>query len=194
MIEQTTEEEEDEESPIEVELGNSGLYAWIDEIDRDITINNWGLKSAGTKQFPHYYAYRAWHVNNVRGEYYLHNEVWERMMGFPLPKGFLVDHINGDKLDNRRSNLRLATRSDNEANKKKRRTQSGGPTSSKYKGVSKVTDGRKKCWRVTITREKHSTALGAFYSEREAGEAYNKAALEYFGEFAVINEFDDDDE
>lgn len=186
------EEGEESEEPIEVELGKSDMFAWIDEIDRDLTINNWGLKSAGSKQFPTYYASRMWKVNGVRGEYYLHNEVWERMMDAPLPKGFLVDHINGDKLDNRRSNLRLATRSDNEANKKKRRTQGKGQPSSSYKGVCKIIDGRKKCWRASISHNHRQIALGCYFEEKDAAKAYNKAALKYFGEFACINEFDDE--
>jgi len=109
--------------------------------------------------------------------------VWERMMEAKLPWGFLIDHINGDKLDCRRSNLRLATRSDNEANKKKRR----GNTTSKYKGVSKIATAKKYPWRATITKEKRQTALGTFATEWEAAEAYNQAALELYGEFAFTN-------
>jgi len=180
--------EYEDDGIIEVPLGDSGLFAWIDEEDRDLLVSDWLLKSAGTKQFPHYYAFRRWKAGRARGEYYLHNEVWERIMGAPLPKGFLVDHIDGDKLNNRRSNLRLATRMDNEANKKKRRTQAGGQPSSKYKGVNKIRDGREKCWRATITYEKRQIKLGTYYDEKEAGRAYNKAAAHYFGEFACINE------
>lgn len=187
------EEVEDEgPEPIMVPLGDSGLFAWIDEVDRDLLVNDWSLKKAGTKEFPHYYAVRKWSVNRVRGEYYLHNEVWECMMEAPLPRGFLVDHINGDKLDDRRCNLRLATRMDNEANKKKRRTQAGGQPSSQYKGVNKIRDGRKKCWRATITYEKRQIKLGTYYHEVEAAKAYNEAALHYFGEFACINELPDE--
>lgn len=185
------EEEFDGPLPIEVELGSSGLIAWLDEEDRELTIHNWTVKKAGTQEFPHYYAYRKWRAGRAYGEYFLHNEVWERMMGSKLPRGFLVDHINGDKLDNRRSNLRLATRKDNEANKRKRRTQAGGDPSSKYKGVSKISDGRKKCWRATITYEKRQIKLGTYYSEEDAARAYNKAALEYYSEFAHLNEIEE---
>jgi len=179
---------------IEVELGSSGLVAWIDEIDRDLLINNWSAKSAGSPDFPHYYAYRSWQVGNTRGDYYLHNEVWEKMSGHPVPKGFLVDHINGDKLDNRRENLRLATKADNEANKRKRRTQGGsGSPTSRYKGVTRIKDGRKKRWRATITYQKKQIKLGTYYTEREAAEAYNEAAKEYYKEFALLNTFEDEE-
>lgn len=181
--------EGDDDEPIVIDLGND-LIAWIDKVDEELAAYPWCFKQAGHDDRPTYYAYRLWRMGTMRGEYYLHNEVWERMMETPLPEGFLVDHINQDKLDNRRSNLRLATRSHNEANKKKRRTQSGGAPSSRYKGVNRVKDGRKKCWRATITYEKNQIALGSFFSEKEAGEAYNKAAKEYYGEFACLNEFD----
>jgi hypothetical protein len=183
---------EEEKEPITLELGGSGLIAWIDEEDADLAARSWTLKKAGTKEFPHYYAISKINIGNVRFEDYLHNVVWERMMGVALPSGFLVDHINGDKLDNRRLNLRMATRADNEANKRKRRTQGSGTTSSQYKGVNKLKDGRKKCWRATITYEGRQINLKCYYSEREAAEAYNKAALEYYGEFALINEFEED--
>ncbi len=181
--------EDEENEPIEIPLGKSGLYAWVDQEDREFLKYNWHAKSAGTKKIPHYYAFRTWSMGKARGEYYLHNEVWEKMMGAALPRGFLVDHINGDKLDNRKSNLRLATRSDNEANKQKRRTHAGKATSSRYKGVSKMKN-RNKCWKATITREKRQMSLGVYYTEEEAAKAYNKAALEHFGEFAVLNKFE----
>lgn len=184
--------EESYDGIIEVELGKSGLFAWISEADRELLNHSWCAKKAGTAKNPHYYAYRQWHAGSARGDVYLHNEVWESASGHALPKGFLVDHINGDKLDNRRDNLRLATRGDNEANKQKRRTQSGGAPSSKYKGVSKIKDGRKKCWRVIITYEKKQHQLGSFCTEAEAAEVYNKAALEYYGEFALLNEIEEE--
>jgi hypothetical protein len=180
----------DEKEPIVIELGDSGLIAWISPEDEELTKFSWLLKTAGSKEFPHYYAHRRWKMGSLRGEYWLHNSVWELMFNADLPKGFLVDHINGDKLDNRRENLRLATRMDNEANKRKRRTQSGGAPSSQYKGVTEVKDGRKKKWRATITVEHRQIKLGAYYTEVEGAEAYNDAAKHYFGEFAFLNEIE----
>jgi hypothetical protein len=185
----------EEAEPIVIELGTTGLVAWIDEEDRELAENHsWGVRKAGTKEFPHYYASYRWNSGVAQGEEFLHNEVWERKMGAPVPRGFLVDHINRDKLDCRRDNLRLARRSDNEANKGKRRTQknaASGQCSSQYKGVTHI-KGRKKPWRATISKEKRSRALGYFYDEKDAAKAYNKAALELFGEFASINEFDEE--
>lgn len=186
------EDEEYDDGIIEVELGKSNLISWIDKEDEELLRNSWFLKTAGTKERPHYYACRTWVAGKARGEYYLHNEVWERASGHPIPRGFLVDHINGDKLDNRRLNLRLATRADNEANKPKRRSQGDKAPSSKYKGVTKIIDGRKKCWRATITYSRRQIALGTFFEEKEAAKAYNEAALEYYGEFAYLNDLGED--
>lgn len=181
-------DQNNEPEPIEIELGNSGLISWVDEEDRDVLAKDWILKSAGNKDFPHYYAVNRWKIGGKWGEEYLHNVIWERMMGTPVPRGFLVDHINRDKLDNRRCNLRLATRAQNEANKRKRRTQAGGKPSSKYKGVSYRKGYKKKPWRAVINYEKRYINIGNFKTEIEAAKAYNEAAKKYFGEFAFLNE------
>jgi hypothetical protein len=168
---------------IEIPLGNN-LIAWVDEEDACLARMGWHAKSAGKNRAPTYYAVHQWTVGKTRGEYFLHNLVWERANDAPVPKGFLVDHINRDKLDNRRENLRLATRKDNEANKRKRR----GKTTSKYKGVTKMNTGkRKKKWRSTITVDKKQVALGSYMTEVEAARAYDERAIVEFGEFAWLN-------
>jgi len=96
------------------------------------------------------------------------------------PKGCLVDHINGDGLDNRRANLRLATPSQNNCNKP------GFNKSSKYKGVSR-TDLKKKQWRAVIHYNNEMIHLGRFCNEVAAAKAYDKAAKKYHGEFAYLN-------
>lgn len=96
-------------------------------------------------------------------------------------KGQLVDHINRDTLDNRRCNLRFATRSQNSANAVKQRK----PRSSRYKGVSWCKQHRK--WLATIQVNGTPRRLGLFETEQAAAQAYNTAALEGFGEFAHLN-------
>ena len=91
------------------------------------------------------------------------------------PKNLSIDHINGDSLDNRKSNLRLCTRSQNCQNRAKLKK----PTLSIYKGVQPWF----KKWRV-IVRKKH---VGMFKTEIEAAKAYDKKAKELFGEFARTN-------
>ena len=90
----------------------------------------------------------------------------------------VIDHKNGDGLDNRRDNLRVCTRSQNRRNSKPNKN-----TSSVYKGVFK---SRNK-WNASITVKYKIIRLGTFKSEIEAAVAYDKAAINFFGEFAYKN-------
>lgn len=99
-----------------------------------------------------------------------------------------VDHIDHDKLNNQKSNLRLCNQSQNGGNRVKNRTHCGMKTKSKYKGVWKRTDKRKKCWASSIKVNQKRIFLGNFLSEEKAALAYNKGAKKYFGEFALLNE------
>jgi hypothetical protein len=97
------------------------------------------------------------------------------------PPGLLVDHRHGNTLDNRRSELRLATRSQNQYNKRKTRSN----TTSKYKGVSYDKANQK--WAAKILYKGKEKWLDRFGNEIEAAIAYDKAAKKYFGEFARLN-------
>lgn len=99
------------------------------------------------------------------------------------PAGTLIDHINGDGMDNRRSNLRVCTYAENNRNRRKRKVRA-----SAYKGVSRSPESAKKPWRASIKRpEGKQTHLGCFWTEEEAARAYDDAARELFGEFACPN-------
>ena len=91
-----------------------------------------------------------------------------------------VDHINNVRDDNRIVNLREATGSENQGNRK---IQVG--CSSKYKGVRWSKPAKK--WVARIMVNYKAIHIGCYDSEQEAALAYNKAALEYFGEYAKIN-------
>ncbi len=92
----------------------------------------------------------------------------------------LIDHINRDPLDNRRSNLRLADRSLNSHN----RTKKPG-TSSQFVGVSWRASKRR--WEAEIRINGKSTKIGKFKNELEAALAYDRAAIECRGLQANIN-------
>lgn len=99
------------------------------------------------------------------------------------PKGIYIDHINGDGLDNRRSNLRFCTKQDNAANRPKDRIK--GATSI-FKGVYKNKNSGK--WIARITVKDKGIYLGCFSVEIDAARAYNEAAIKYFGKFSCLNQ------
>lgn len=94
--------------------------------------------------------------------------------------GELVDHINHNKLDNRKSNLRICTRSENQMNRKAIKGASA------YKGVFKSLSAEKP-WKAVISFGGKRVNLGQYPTEVEAAFAYDLAAKEYHKEFACIN-------
>jgi len=114
--------------------------------------------------------------SNEKGKtIYMHREIMN------APKGMEIDHINGNGLDNRKSNLRVCTKAQNQQNAKKRTGKS-----SVFKGVCWEKDRRK--WRASIKPvNKKRFNIGRFISEIDAAKAYDVEALYYFGEFAKTN-------
>lgn len=97
------------------------------------------------------------------------------IVGYPI-----VDHINQDKLDNRKCNLRSATNSQNQWNQSKPKNNTSG-----YKGV--YWDKQRQKWRAQIKINGRRRFLGYFDDILDAARSYDKAALELFGDFAVLN-------
>ncbi len=111
----------------------------------------------------------------------LHRIIWMMSNG-EIPAGVQIDHINGNSKDNRLSNLRACTPTQNMMNKRAYSNNRSG-----YKGV--YYDNSKnyeKKWRAQITVEKKQIPLGRFRTPELAYEAYQKAAIKHFGEFARI--------
>jgi hypothetical protein len=106
---------------------------------------------------------------------YLHREIMRP------PKRRLVDHRNSDSLDNRRCNLRIATRAQNLRNRGKTKRK----TSSRYIGV--LYEKRYRCWVAKIEHKGKVNWVGSFKSEVDAAKARDKAAMKYHGEFARLN-------
>lgn len=92
-------------------------------------------------------------------------------------EGYVVDHINGNQSDNRRSNLRVCTNQENTWNRRKR-----VDSSQRYKGVYKAFNR----WRFSLATNGKAYS-GSYETEEEAAAAYNEVALRVFGEFARLN-------
>lgn len=105
---------------------------------------------------------------------FLHREVMRPAAGL------MVDHINGDKLDNRRENLRVCTNAQNSMNQRR----SIGNTSG-FKGVRRHAASGK--WQAIIKKDGKARYLGLFEDPRVAAHTYNRAAIQLFGDFASLN-------
>lgn len=119
----------------------------------------------------------------VRAKRYTHYAVrdgaWMHRLILNAPAGVDVDHRDGNGLNNRRSNLRLATPVEQRRNTKRRSDNTSG-----FKGVIKQGDA----WRARINiGNGRCLHLGYFSTAEEAGRAYDAAAREHFGEFARTN-------
>lgn len=118
--------------------------------------------------------YRRISVENRR--YAAHRLAWLYVHGEWPPDGFDIDHIDGDGRNNRITNLRLATRSQNGANRRLQVNNASG-----MKGVSFYRKTKK--WKAQISVRGHVKSIGYFKTIEEAAAAYRAAASEHFGEF-----------
>jgi len=103
------------------------------------------------------------------------NKLLHRMI-MNAPDGMDVDHINGDKLDNRKSNLRICTRQENLMNVAKKKNNTSG-----FKGV--CFDKQSQKFKAQIRIDGKQKFLGLFEKAEDAHEAYKKAAVKLHGEF-----------
>lgn len=137
-----------------------------DALDGELLWVATGAK-AGSK---HHSGYVSVQINNRR--YQAHRIIWAMHYG-RVPENKLIDHIDGDRANNRMSNLRLVSDSENQYN----RTANKGR---EFKGVYPY----KRQWKAEITANKRRVYLGLFSTPELASEAYKKAATELHGKHA----------
>lgn len=145
-----------------------GLVAIVDDDDTE-WLNKWKWHASVNPEGS--YALRNQHPGGVRSLIFMHREIC------PPPAGFQVDHINGNRLDNRRCNLRVATISQNNANRPVYKNNQLG-----VKGVA-LSGGK---YRARIRVNRKCICLGRHETIEQAAEAYRLAAERYFGEFARL--------
>lgn len=150
-----------------------GKYALVDDEDFD-WLNQW--KWFADKIGGSFYSSRSGYSKELKKQTKL-----IRMHRFILnaKPGQLVDHADGNTLNNQRNNLRFATKSDNSKNSKVNRKNN----SSGYKGIER---NRKK-WQARLTINSKRISLGTYKNKKLAAIAYNKAAKKYYGKFAKLN-------
>lgn len=161
---------------IEIRL-TRGKTAIIDDIDLELVAgHSWCAHRERTRSIAKWSA-----GTSIGGKYVkMHRLILGLHPGDPE-----VDHRDGDGLNNRRENLRLATKSQNGANSLGKLTI----RKSKYKGVSWDKEPRRKTgghWRAQI-RVNGKAIVRLAESEFEAARLYNELALEHYGEFARLN-------
>jgi hypothetical protein len=143
-----------------------GKFAIVDAADYErVSRYKWCASGSGDR----WYA-----VRNDRGR---HVSMHRFLIG--APKGMVVDHIDGNGLNNRQNNLRICTQRQNLYNSRPK------GKSSRFKGVCR--DKNRGRWIVLISNGERSIHVGRFDDEVQAARAYDRKAFELFGEFAYLN-------
>lgn len=161
--------------PVEIPL-TKGYVALVDSIDADLAGLRWCTHLC--RQRP--YAKRGTEIRDGHHRTELmHRVVLSRIINRPLLSSECADHIDGNPLNNCRSNLRLATPAENARNRGKQRDNTSG-----FKGVH--WNKQRRNWRAQIKINQKGIHLGVFDTPEEAYAAYCKAAKELHGEFAGV--------
>lgn len=158
---------------------SNGVEFEIDEedVDRVAAYRWYGFKPDGKKT----YIFRTISTRLSSGKWKTQSVYLHRFL-IDAPSGLSVDHKDNNSLNNRRSNLRLATQSQQNQNTKKLNPSTA---SSRFKGVS--FNKKRNAWEVYIHDKRKKVIIGYFQNEEEAAHAYDNAARSRYGEFASTN-------
>lgn len=169
-----------------------GYIALVDDEDFEyLSKHSWhSVIYNKKKNKQHIYAQTTIRAKDLKKNYKMHRYILNL-----IDTKLDIDHINGNTLDNRRCNLRICTRSQNNMNAIKRNHKNSCAPISKYKGVRYSfiykTNGKKyirnKPWVAGATFNNKPKYLGYFKTEIEAAQAYDEFVLLNYGDFALIN-------
>ena len=152
----------------EIKLANNKGVALVDDEDFEM-LNQYKWFNNGTG-----YAITKIKKNNKQVNKLMH------LFIIDTPKDMQTDHIDRNKLNNQKFNLRIVTRSQNTMNRPKYKG------TSKYKGV--YYNKQNKNWVARIKLNKKQITIGSYEDEKDAALAYNEKAIELFKEYAYLNE------
>lgn len=152
-----------------------GKVAVIDDIDYEsVSSFRWYARK---NERGNWYAATSMRIDGKRRQVHMHRFIY----GADLIQKILVDHVNGDGLDNRRENLRAATHQQNTIHSKKR----SGCYTSAFKGVHYSRTHNR--WVAKLYSKGRLVMKRRFKTEREAALEYNHKVIEIHGNYAVLN-------
>jgi hypothetical protein len=154
-----------------------GKEALVDDCDYEY-LTQWSWCFVKAEHHQSGYAQRKQKIQGKPTTIHMHRLVAERS-GLEVNQR-RIDHIDGNGLNNQRANLRVATDSQNKANRGKQQNNTSG-----FKGVTWDREHRK--WRAQIRVLRRQYCISRHDDPRDAARAYNEAALKHFGEFACLN-------
>lgn len=149
----------------EINLPNGNVTLVDDDVYEWASRHKWHVDNKG-------YARRGVYTNRKPKWVFLHHLIID------CPSGMMRDHINGNRLDNRRENLRIATPAENARNRKIMKNNTSG-----YKGVT----FEKGYWKAYSTVNGKKKWLGYFKTAEDAARAYDEDAIKLYGRFAKTN-------
>jgi hypothetical protein len=161
----------------EIQL-TQGKVALVDDEDFEY-LNQWRwcLRGTGNGKFYAIRGFRKSKKCNVTCSISMHRQLMKP------EKGYVIDHLDGNTLNNQKNNLRICTQSQNIANSKISILNTSG-----YKGVRY--NKQNKRYYAVITFNRRAISLGGYIDIIDAARAYNKAAIKFHGEFANLNKID----
>ena len=154
---------------------NKGKVSLVDDADYDyLNQFKWKANNFNGK----FYAVRTFMISKGNQSIVLmHRDIMKPN------KGFVIDHVDGDTLNNLKDNLRICTHGENLRNQKINKNNKSG-----FKGVYFCKQRNK--FRAEIKKDRQKYFLGLFIDPKDAASAYNKAAIKFHGEFAHLNKID----